>query len=278
MLRILSDLHFRDAASRLRRLEDLEPLFEGVDELWLNGDTCDNQTGMSAEEIETIRTFFRDRVRTVRFLTGNHDPDISTDHWCATPDGRLCATHGDAFFENAVPWSRQHDMLGTRIRAAMAVHPELDDTTLDGRLALHRIACTGLPRECDPENTSHLHRLRRLVTEFWPPRQPLEMLRAWRSLPDRVAAVAPRWFPRAQVVVTGHVHYPKVWRRGPLTVVNTGALTGPLGAYLVDLIGDRVAVHRLQLRRGRWQAGHLVAGFPLRPAERPPAAGATTTP
>ena len=101
MLRILSDLHFRDAASRFRRLEDLEPLLEGIDELWLNGDTCDNQTGMSAADVEAIRQFFRTRVPTVRFLTGNHDPDLSTEHWCATPDGRVCATHGDAFFAGA---------------------------------------------------------------------------------------------------------------------------------------------------------------------------------
>ncbi len=266
MLRILSDLHFRDAATRLRRLEDLEPLLAGVDELWLNGDTCDNQTGLPAAEVEAIRRFFRTRVPTVRFLTGNHDPDLSADHWCSTPDGRLCATHGDAFFENAVPWGRQRDVLATRIRAAMAAHPELDDTTLDGRLALHRIACTGLPREQDPANTGHLHRLRRLFTEFWPPRQPLAMLHAWHSLPDRVAAVAPRWFPHAQVVVTGHVHFPKVWRRGALTIVNTGAFTGPLGAYLVDVVGDRVAVHRLRLTRGRWQAGRLAGQIVLSPA------------
>jgi exonuclease SbcD len=266
MLRILSDLHFRDAATRLRRLEDLEPLLAGVDELWLNGDTCDNQTGMSAEDVETIRRFFRTRVPVVRFLTGNHDPDISNDHWCGAAGGRLCATHGDAFFESAVPWSRQRGVLDERIRAAMTQHPELDDNSLDGRLALHRIACTGLPRECDPENASHFHRLRRIVTEFWPPRQPLAMLHAWRSLPDRVAAVAPRWFPQAQVVVTGHVHFPKVWQRGGLTIVNTGAFTGPLGAYLVDLDGERATVRRLRLRHGRWQAGHLVADIPLRPA------------
>ncbi|MFT3830021.1 MAG: metallophosphoesterase family protein [Opitutaceae bacterium] len=267
MLRILSDLHFRDAATRLRRLEDLEPLFKGVDTLWLNGDTCDNQTGMPAADVEMIRHFFRARVPVVRFLTGNHDPDISSDHWCAAADGRLCATHGDAFFASAVPWSRQRAVLDARIRDAMAAHPELDDATLAGRLMLHRLACTGLPREHDPEATSHYHRLRRVVTEFWPPRQPLAMLEAWRSLPDKVAAVAPRWFPRAQVVVTGHVHYPKVWRRGALTVVNTGAFTGPLGAFLVDLAGEHVAVRRLKLRHGRWHAGPLVAEILLSSAE-----------
>ena len=52
---------------------------------------------------------------------------------------------------------------------------------------------------------------------------------------------------------------------GSLTIVNTGALTGPLGAYLVDVIGDGVAVHRLKLRHGHWQSGHLVAEIPLQP-------------
>ncbi len=264
MLRILSDLHFRDAASRLRRLEDLEPLFAGVDTLWLNGDTCDNQSGMPAAAVEELLRFFRARVPHVEFLTGNHDPDLSDRHWCATADGRLQATHGDAFFADAVPWSRLRPLLNARIRAALAQHPALDDSSLDGRLTLHRIACTGLPRECDPERGDHWHRLRRLAHEFWPPRQPLEMLRAWRSLPDRVAAVAPAWFPGAQVIVTGHVHFPRVWRRGALTIVNTGAFTGPLGAYLVDLAGEIVAVRRLRLARGRWHPGRLVAEIPLR--------------
>jgi len=265
MLRILSDLHFRDAASRLRRLEDLEPLLDGIDELWLNGDTCDNQSGMPAEVLENIRSFFRARVPTVHFLTGNHDPDISSDHWCATADGRLCATHGDAFFEDAAPWSRQRDIIVARIQDAKLRHPELDDSTFDGRLALHRIACTGLPRECDPEKSSRFHRLRRIVTEFWPPRQPLAMLHAWRSLPDLVAAVAPTWFPQAQIVVTGHVHYPKIWRRDSLTIINTGALTGPLGTYVVDVVGNGVTVRRLKLHRGSWQTGRLVAEVPLHP-------------
>ena len=77
MLRLLSDLHFRDSSSRLRRLEDLEPLLAGVDTLWLNGDTCDNQSGLPAAAVAEMLAFFRGRVPVVRFITGNHDPDIS---------------------------------------------------------------------------------------------------------------------------------------------------------------------------------------------------------
>jgi hypothetical protein len=72
MLRILSDLHFRDATSRLERLEDLLPLLEGVTELWMNGDTCDNQSGMTATELSEIKQFFTAHVPSVRFITGNH--------------------------------------------------------------------------------------------------------------------------------------------------------------------------------------------------------------
>ena len=103
MLRILSDLHFRDATSRLERLEDLLPLLDGVNELWLNGDTCDNQSGMTPEKLGEIKQFFTTHVPQVRFIPGNHDPDISPIHEASTADGRIWACHGDAFLDDIVP-------------------------------------------------------------------------------------------------------------------------------------------------------------------------------
>lgn len=259
MLRILSDLHYRDAFSRLRRLTELDPLLEGVDTLWLNGDTCDTQSGMPEADVAELVAYFRTRVRAVHFITGNHDPDISTEHWCSTADGRLCAVHGDVFFDDIVPWGRLREVLVARRRAASLHRPELDDGHLHGRLALHRLACLKLPRECDPERSGLAYRLRRLATELFPPRQLLAMLQAWRTFPDLVVSRAPTWFPDAQIVVTGHVHFPRVWRRGALTVINTGAFAGPLGAYAVDFKSDSVTVRRVGARGGRWVPGRVVA-------------------
>lgn len=169
MLRILSDLHFRDASSRLTALDQLVPVLSGVSSLWLNGDTCDNQTGMSSAQLAEIKTFFQGQVPAVRFITGNHDPDISDTHHGSAADGRLFATHGDVFLDEIVPWSRVRQTLHTRVQQAQWDHPHHDSESLDGRLALNRIACVGFARECDPERTDFGHRFSRLVTEFFPP-------------------------------------------------------------------------------------------------------------
>ncbi|WP_221031900.1 metallophosphoesterase [Actomonas aquatica] len=263
MLRILSDLHIRDAASKIRRLADLEPLLDGVDELWLNGDTCDNQTGLAPADLDEIRAFFIARVPVVRFLTGNHDPDISTVHEASAAEGRLWATHGDVFLDSVVPWSRVRDKIEERVARALQADSALDLTTFEGRIAAMRQACLGFGRECDPERNDPAHRLRRLFTEFFPPRQPLAMLHTWWTFPHRAVTQTRRWRPDARVIVTGHVHFPRVWQRGDYTVINTGAFTGPLGARCVDVFDGHLAVRTITWRRRAWHAGDRVATIAL---------------
>lgn len=263
MLRILSDLHFRDAATRLRRLEELDPLLDGVSELWLNGDSCDNQSGMPAALVQELIGHFTARVTRVRFITGNHDPDISPLHEISTADGRLWATHGDVFLDTIVPWSRSRDHLLGRLAAQRDRRPDLDFAALPDRLTLMRAACTGLQREVDPERADRLHLMRRLVMEFFPPRQPWNMVRTWWTFPDLVARWAPVWRPAAQIVVTGHIHFPRIWRRGALTIINTGAFSSPFGAQSVDLTDDVITVRRVVQQAGEWRAGAPVASIAL---------------
>ena len=263
MLRILSDLHFRDATSRLLRLEDLTALLEGVSELWLNGDTCDNQSGMTAVELNEIKDFFTDRVPHVRFITGNHDPDISADHEASAADGRIWACHGDAFLDDLVPWSRMRNKLVDRINEIRAAHPALGYESFEDRVRIMRMACIGFARECDPEQRNSWHLLRRICTEVLPPRQPWAMLHTWATFGTRAATAAAQWRPDAQVIISGHVHFPRVWRRGPRTVINTGAFTGPLGAYAVDYADEVVTVKRIQSRDGAWHAGRIISTIPL---------------
>lgn len=268
MLRILSDLHVRDASSRVRSLRELEPLFAGVEELWINGDCCDSQCGLRAEELAAIRRFFTDRVPRVRFLTGNHDPDISDLHHCSTADGRVWATHGDVFFDDIVPWSRLLPELRRRVAAARAAMPERRFDDLDDRLAIMRRALLGLRQHWDPEQAGLGHRLARLAGTLFPPRQPWAMLQAWRGFPDLVARRVADWQPGAQVMVAGHTHYPCLRRRGNLTVVNTGAFAGPFGAYCVDVAGDRVTVRLVRKQHGTWGVAGLVAELELGNAGR----------
>ena len=199
MLRILSDLHFRDATSRLERLEDLLPLLEGVTELWLNGDTCDNQSGMTAAELAEIKEFFTAHVPRVRFITGNHDPDISEEHEASAAHGRIWACHGDACLDDIVPWSRVRETLVDRINEIRSAHPELNYTSFEDRVRIMRMACTGFARECDPEKQDSWHLLRRICTEFFPPRQPWAMVHTWATFGTRAATAAARVPKVAQV-------------------------------------------------------------------------------
>ncbi|GAB5562805.1 MAG: hypothetical protein SynsKO_44520 [Synoicihabitans sp.] len=263
MIRVLSDLHFRDATSKIDRLHDLEPLLDGVSELWINGDCCDNQSGMTRTELDEIRGFFNDRVRRVRFITGNHDPDISHEHEAQTPDGRVWATHGDVFLDDIVPWSRVRSNLLDRMAAVRRAHPELGFDSFEERIFIMRETCTGFARECDPERRDRRHLLKRLITELFPPRQPWSILRTWWTFADRVAPRAKAWRPQAQVILTGHVHFPRVWRRGPQTVINTGAFSGPLGAFAVDILNGVVTVRRVTQQDQRWQPGKVVTAITL---------------
>lgn len=263
MLRILSDLHFRDASSRLKRLESLEALLEGVDELWLNGDTCDNQTGMKPEQVEEIREFFTSRVARVRFITGNHDPDISDTHDASAAEGLLWATHGDVFLDDIVPWSSVRDQLGERIKKIKAEHQERGFSEFADRIATMREACIGFRRECDPEKKNLSHRVRRLLTEFFPPRQPLAMINTWRTIADRAVNAAATWRPEARVIVTGHVHFPRIWQRADRWVINLGAFTGPLGAFFVDVANEMAAVRRISWSHDSCFPGKVINQIPL---------------
>ena len=89
------------------------------------------------------------------------------------------------------------------------------------------------------------------------------MLHTWATFVTRTATAAAQWRPDTQVIIFGHVHFPRVWRRGPRTVINTGAFTGPLGAYAVDYADEVVTVKRIQSGDGAWHAGRIISTIPL---------------
>lgn len=263
MLRILSDLHLRDASSRIRRLEDLSPLLDGVDELWLNGDTCDNQSGMPASALDDLRDFFTSRVPRVRFLTGNHDPDLSDAHEASCAEGRVWVTHGDVFLDDMVPWGRTRSKYVTCLQEILSNDTSLDFSTFEGRIRAMRQAAARIGRNFDPERTDLRHQLSRLVAVFFPPRQTFAMLHTWWTFPTRVVACTQRWRPAARIIVTGHVHFPRIWHRGDYTVINTGAFTGPLGARTVDIEAGQLTVRTIRQRDGAWHPGRRLATIPL---------------
>lgn len=264
MLRILSDLHLYDARTQLRALEQLEPLFAGVQTLVLNGDTCELRRDVTPAQLAELKAFFTGRVPEVIFLTGNHDPDISNVHEYLAADGRVWITHGDVCLEGLTPWSRHAGDIRRSVAAKLAADPAADWNELAVRFRIARAVAREEQDVPDLVTRSWRSHVAWFWRTFFPPRQVLAMLRAWRNLPHAAADLARTQRPAAQVVVTGHVHFPRVWRHaGDPVVVNTGSFFRPLGGHLVDVLDERVRVRRIEFDGARFKAGRTVAEIAL---------------
>ncbi|MBI2511419.1 MAG: metallophosphoesterase family protein [Opitutae bacterium] len=265
MLRILSDLHLHDARSEVRALRQLEPLLAGVRTLVLNGDTCEMRRGLSRAQVEELKNFFRARVPEVVFVTGNHDPDISDAHEYLAADGRVWVVHGDVCFDDLTPWSRHVAEIRRYVAAQLASDPRADYSRLDVRFRIARHVARTETNVPDLVTRTWLSHFGWFWRTFFPPTQVLAMLRCWRDLPQRARALARAQRPTAQVVVTGHVHFPGVWRtNGGPTVINTGSFFRPLGGNLVDVTDDKVRVRRIEQECGEFRTGNLIAEIALR--------------
>ncbi len=268
LTRIISDLHFGDRASRVRRLEQLTPLLAGVDHLVLNGDTLDTRPSEFPQHTARCRAevsrFFPHAVGRVTFLTGNHDGDFSPTHHLDLAARAVFVIHGDVVFEDIVPWSRDAPVVRQRIREGLAALAPARRDELDQQLSVFRRVAMTIPQRHQSEPKALRYRLRYLADTVWPPHRAWSVLHAWRVMPQRAAALAARYRPAAKFVVTGHSHRPGVWAcPSGLTVLNTGSFTLPLGALAVDLLPGRLQVRRIERRGGDFHPAARVAEFPL---------------
>jgi len=266
--RVLSDLHYGDRVSQVRRLDRLRPLLEGIDHLILNGDTLDTRPGPSPARTADCRAevldFFRREAPSARFLTGNHDADLSSEHRLDLAAGEVFVTHGDIVFDDIVPWSRDAALIGSRIAAALARIPDAERGDLDRRLAIWRQVAASVPQR----HQSEPHNLKRTLHYFadtvWPPSRFLRILQVWRDWPRQMAALARLHRPEAGYVLTGHIHRPLIWHDpSGVVVINTGSFCPPLGGCLVDLSPGRLTVRRIERSRGGFRPGRVVAEFAL---------------
>ncbi len=268
LIRIFSDIHYGDRASRVHRLEQLGPLLDGVSHLVLNGDTLDTRPGPEPAHTALCRaavaSFFSHHVPTVTYITGNHDADFSALHHLDLSGGEVFAFHGDVLFDDIVPWSRDAHLAGRRIAAALLALPEELRHDLDPRLAVFRRVAQTIPQRHQSEKHNLRYTLRYLADTVWPPHRVLLVLRAWQLLPARARAFARRHRPQARFILTGHTHRPGLWSFPEgVYVINTGSFSLPLGAHAVDLSGGKLTVRRIDRRSGEFRPGPVLAEFPL---------------
>lgn len=270
LIRVLSDVHYGDRASRVRRLAQLQPLTGGCDRLIFNGDTLDTRVGPrpahTAACREEVRAFAATTGAPVTFLTGNHDPDFSNLHRLELAHGEVLVLHGDVLFDEIVPWGRDAPSIRQKIAAAIGHSATLaiDGMPLDERIAIWRAVARSVEQRHQSERNPFKYALRFAMDTVWPPDRFLRIFRAWRLEPIQAAALVRKHHPRAKYVILGHTHRPAIRRvpGGPI-VINTGSFCPPLGGYTVEIAPGVLRVRRIDYEAETFRTGAIVAEFPL---------------
>ena len=270
-LRIVSDVHFGDRASRVRDLAQLQPLLVGVGQVVFNGDTLDTRQGGPHPQHTTqcrtaVDAFARGASTQLTFLTGNHDPDLSTRHWLECANGQVLVVHGDVLFENIVPWGRDARAIRRKIERELGEmnRRDLAHLDLETRIAVWRRVAASTAQRHQSERNPVKYALHFAVDTVWPPNRFLEIFRAWNSEARRATTVLSPHRPRAKFIILGHTHRPAIRQvpGGPI-VINTGSFCAPFGGYAVDLTERKLTVRRVDPRQDAFHPGKAIAEFPL---------------
>ncbi len=270
LLRILSDLHYGDRSSALTSLTQLNPLLDGVSQLVLNGDTLDTRPSSNpshtAALLADIRHFFTHSAPPTTILTGNHDPDLSEIHHHSLLEGALFITHGDALFDDLVPWSRDAPLARQLVARELAALSPADRAQLHPFLSAFRRAAYAIPQRhhSDPHGLRYL--LGFLQDTVWPPSRVFRVLRAWRDAPRRAAHFVQQHQLPARFFAMGHTHRCGVTHTpSGLIVLNTGSFCPPCRAGAIDVTADRIVFRRVERHRGAFHPGSALAEFSLAP-------------
>ncbi|HWZ95919.1 MAG TPA: metallophosphoesterase [Opitutaceae bacterium] len=277
VLRIFSDVHLGDRGCRVRTLEQLAPLFDGTDALVLNGDSLDTRPGpvhLSTAALAAVNAdtagqraqfldFFAHHAPSTTLLTGNHDPDISAEHALDLAEGKVFVTHGDIFFDDIVPWSRDVSIMRKLLSREFAALTPVERTQLDHRFAAFRRVCACVPQRHHSERNPFLYTFGVLADVAWPTRT-LAVLRTWRETPALAAAFLRLHRPQARFLLMGHTHRPGIVQvPGGLTVINTGSFCAPASPCAVDLTPEKLILRRVVSRGGVFRFGRTLAAFSL---------------
>jgi predicted phosphodiesterase len=284
VLRIFSDLHLSDRGCRVRSLEQLTPLFDEADALVFNGDSLDTRPGpvhlstvaLAAANADTVaqRARFLDflghHAPPTTLLTGNHDPDISAQHTFDLSDGQIFITHGDIFFDDIVPWSRDLPLIRELLAREFAGLAPAERTQIEFRFAAFRRVCAGVPQRHHAERNPVRYALGVLSDLAWPTRT-FAVLRSWRETPALAAAFLRTHRPHARFLLMGHTHRSGAVRApGGLTVINTGSFCAPANPCAVDLTAEKLVLRRIVRRGGMFRFGQTLATFALASAATSP--------
>ncbi len=256
-IRVLSDFHLGHSGCVIDEVAQLRPLLEGAGTLVFNGDTLEQRADLfsekSAEMVAELKQMCAGIGADTVFLTGNHDPSITGNHYLDLLDGRVFVTHGHCLFPMISPWSKKIHLSRAAIESIRAEYTPADLRDLDKRMELTERSCWKMSVFESELKRSFWARMWTLMAEMWPPHRPWAILTSWTTAHLRAFEILDQYRPDARLMLFGHTHFPGRWRRGDRMLLNTGGYLATLNARVIEIDENQI-VHfgRVVRRNGQF--------------------------
>jgi predicted phosphodiesterase len=266
-IRVLSDLHIGHPATIVRNVAQLAPLLEGQRTVVFNGDTVEmryrSQREQAERDLAALRQLCVQLDVVPVFINGNHDPIVSSIDHLDLPEQRVLITHGDILFYSISPWSPEAKYVAAAHAEALSSLDQDALTNFERRLHASKKAALALELHEPPVRHGPLAKLLTVAYQCWPPWRPLHIIRCWILTPGRAQRLARQYRPNARFVLLGHTHYPGLWKRRGVTILNNGGFFPLSGQRLVDIENGTLAFREIAMKNGRFIVGKTLREFPL---------------
>jgi len=231
--------------------ESLRPIWQGIDELIINGDVAEIQIpwlrNAAVREIDRLDDLTRrDGVR-LTLISGNHDAYLTDRRCIQWADGQGLIMHGDALHDAVAPWTKSAKTMKRLTRLALAEADPDDRDDLHTRLSIaQHVGHSEFLEEYVLSNRGESSAVRALTRPWEVP----PVIWYWLREPKIAMRFIERYTPQTKLLIVGHSHRPGLWRKDGRTIINTGAFTFPGRPWCAALNGSTVRVERIEKQAG----------------------------
>lgn len=238
---ILSDLHLCKRLSTIEDVAELRPLWQGFDELILNGDTEESYSKKhSAKSQRATRALIEsaeiDNVK-VHLLDGNHDPMISDQHALTYHNDKVLIMHGHAVFPEIAPWT----WYASKIKSHREELLLASGDGFDSQLEATRIASDRSAKSREVKNRPSLVEIP--YRAVW---CIAKILHTWWRCPSITEEWLTKYAPKTKIVIVGHTHRAGIWKIKNRIIINTGCFAFPSHPHGVVIDGNKLQLFRIR--------------------------------
>ncbi|MFK7788662.1 MAG: metallophosphoesterase family protein [Phycisphaeraceae bacterium] len=244
---ILSDTHLAGNGQGAGSADALRPLWQGADELVLNGDIAElshpTLRAGAAREVMRIQDLCEEDGVRLTYLSGNHDPLITDRRFLRLCSGEVFLTHGDMLHPAISPWTSYAKQLRELHDDALSQLDLMDRAQLDQQAMAVAHASNLKWDHLAEHEPPTLGKFAKRIDQAG---KVAKVLWFWHRLPKMAARFAQRYAPDARFFIFGHIHRAGVWQFGSQTIINTGAYHYPRRPHAVVLDDQTLTMHRIQ--------------------------------